>query len=131
MANCRSGNSVVARADLKKVLNAETFSKILSHEERTELLTWLPEADRRLLGQGEMGARAFFSEPQIIAARTRYQELLREGLLQEGSNAAWIPSSVARKAGKVKGEQVVLTMPQLGKVVYGQTKIADKLLGLP
>ncbi|WZN59652.1 hypothetical protein HKI87_02g11780 [Chloropicon roscoffensis] len=105
--------------------------KILSHEERTELLTWLPEADRRLLGQGEVGARAFFSQPQIIAARTRYQELLREGLLQEGSNAAWIPSSVARKAGKVKGEQVVLTMPQLGKVVYGQTRIADKLLGLP
>ena len=131
VANCRSRNSVVARADLKKVLNAETFSKILSHEERTELLTWLPEADRRLLGQGEVGARAFFSEPQIIAARTRYQELLREGLLQEGSNAAWIPSSVARKAGKVKGEQVVLTMPQLGKVVYGQTRIADKLLGLP
>ena len=73
--------------------------------------------------------------PQLRSSMGHYQSLLRAGLLEEKSNRAWIPSAYARKAKAAcaedgRGAKAAFFLPQVGEVVYGETNVPNRVLGL-
>jgi hypothetical protein len=134
--DCRSRDSLLGSINLSRIINNETFCNILSENDRESLMKWLPQKDKDLLSSEEStsgdkkgGSHSFFVNDQILSSMTHYQDLLKDGLLEESSSQLWIPSKLARAEKTSRIDKPEFFIPQLGEVVYGEN-IPNKLLGI-
>jgi hypothetical protein len=132
--DCRSRASPIGGIDLTSIINSDTFYDILSPEDRSTLMKWLPEIDADLLiscekGKDKKGSNSFFANCQVLSWMEHYQDLLRDGLLEESSSRVWIPSKLARAERTSAVDKPKFYIPQLGEVIYGEN-IPNKVLGI-
>ena len=135
--DCRSRDSLLGNINLSRIINSDTFYNILSENDRESLMKWLPEKDKNLLssteestsGDKEGRSNSVFVNDQILSSMVHYQDLLKDGLLEESSSQLWIPSKLARAEKTSRIDKPEFFIPQLGDIIYGEN-IPNKLLGI-